>query len=226
MESKSQDLPTIDEAAIPIQFKTTQDPAPARAPSDRGGTPSDIDKGEARSTLSKARVNTTAFHYLPDLRKLNDTLPNFENSDDEDGEEEKDAKKRRWLDMGLCYPDKESNGQRWYGAHWLGHGATGRVALWVGSNDNNVIQDVSHTFLISASLTCVPEACCERRSGILGGQVDQSYALARSTPTRNRNSSAAQQPQELQSSYPSVLRTSRQLLAAAISRVQRDLRLR
>lgn len=160
--SRSQDLPTIDEATIPVEPKTTQDPAPVRENPLRNENRSPIDENDAPSGPSNSRVNTTTFHYLPDVKDSEDYLPNIEESDQENDEEEAEEKRRRWLEAGLCYPDKDGNGQRWYGAYLLGQGATGRVGLWVGSDDTKVIQDVSQTVLTITLLTSIPETCCER----------------------------------------------------------------
>lgn len=79
---------------------------------------------------------------MPDPMTLNDDLPAIEESDEEENNEQRRTRKKRWLEAGLCYPDKERASIRWYGTHMLGKGATGRVALWVGSNDMKVIEDV------------------------------------------------------------------------------------
>ncbi|CAO2652089.1 Nn.00g003720.m01.CDS01 [Neocucurbitaria sp. VM-36] len=150
--SKSQQLPTVDEASIPDEPKTTADLAPTRADSVRradgddeeaqgGGHDDLVNENGPRGASTKTEVNTTAFAYLPDLKTLNDTLPGIEESDEDEDEEKRDAKKRRWLEAGLCYPDKDRLSKKWYGAYMLGKGATGRVGLWVGSNDMKFIED-------------------------------------------------------------------------------------
>jgi len=160
-ENDNQNLPATDDTTIPGTPKTKADPAPVRP-----GAEDDEDEDEnvepgpelepeaesepvsqpengPPSSARKRTANTTSFAFWPDPADMNDTLPNIEDSDDNDQGEEREAKRhKRWLGAGLSYPEKEAEGGTWHGAHFLGEGSTGRVGLWIRVSATKLVNDV------------------------------------------------------------------------------------
>jgi hypothetical protein len=139
-ENRSQNLPDTNDARIPTDPRAKSDAAPAPAndidieveaevhAGDVGDNGPDVQE-EANPPTKKAHINTTTFPFWPDLSTVRDELPAEETG-------------KEWLEQGLYYPDKEAAGARWYGVHLLGEGATGRVGLWVGLNEESSIKEV------------------------------------------------------------------------------------
>lgn len=109
--------------------------APARAETTRAVTAIEVDVEATRDT----RVNTTSFHYMPDMGQMDADLPSLQDA------ELNAAQKRKLLDAGIGDPDRESPAKRWRGVHFLGAGATGNCSLWVKTNETDNIEEVSVT---------------------------------------------------------------------------------
>jgi hypothetical protein len=174
--SNAQTLPDTDDANIPDIPKQKDDPAPeereddpapeahqdAPAPEEHpdapevehdgagekaGGGPGGDEEHAGEPPKKKARVNTTAFPFWPDPSTINDVIP------DES--------------VDLLYPGGKEDETKWRGAHFLGGGATGRVALWVRLDEEMVVDRVSingptinhNTNLVNS------ESCCKRCTG-------------------------------------------------------------
>jgi hypothetical protein len=126
-------------------------------------------------------VNTTNLSYLPDPATLNEELPSLNGSN-----------KRTIEEAGLLFPERERDGVRWRAAHVLGPGAMGRVGLWIGSNETNVIVEVrlqvTQLFTINNLSETCRTGCTSRNPGL-----DKPNILASSTTARDRHSSTTQQ---------------------------------
>lgn len=92
-------------------------------------------------TQADTRVNTTRFDYMPlSMKETHSVLPPL------NGEPDTAQKKRSLLEAKLGDPDRE--GKRWRGAHFLGAGATGNCTLWVQTDENENIEEVSDARLV------------------------------------------------------------------------------
>jgi hypothetical protein len=162
--SNAQTLPDTDDANIPDTPKRKDDSAPEEREEDpapeehqdapeveQDGAGEEVEEGPGgdkehggEPPKKKARVNTTAFPFWPDPSTINDIIP----------EESVD----------LLYPGGEEDETRWRGAHFLGGGATGRVALWVRLDEEMVVDRVSITGpTINHNTNLVnSESCCKR----------------------------------------------------------------
>jgi hypothetical protein len=151
--NNAQTLPEINEASVPAEPKTKDDPAPVRGPTpvrdeapvrdpspnvEAGGADGgDGEVGNGEPPAKKARGNTTAFSHWPNPMTINDRLP-------QDGvSKDKEVLKQEWLAKKMLHPDKEAEERRWHGVHVLGEGAMGRVGLWVRVNATKTIDEVS-----------------------------------------------------------------------------------
>jgi hypothetical protein len=82
-------------------------------------------------------VNNTNFAYMAAAAQMNARLPPMSEGN-LDG-----ARKRKLLEAGLGDPERERTGKRWHGAHFLGQGATGSCSLWLRTDRDDNIDEVS-----------------------------------------------------------------------------------
>jgi hypothetical protein len=151
LASKAQTLPVVDVNTVPAGHRTKDNPAPApiAAPAPvpahaqvegfDGGSDIDDDDDHEEPPAKKARVNTTTFSYWPDPKLLRDPLPD---------------------DLLLHHNEKEKERQ-WHGGHILGAGTAGQVKIWIKTNSNNTVVDVSSDEFLSVvvhSLICLNSA--------------------------------------------------------------------
>lgn len=95
-------------------------------------------------TQTDTRVNTTRFNYMPlSMKETHSVLPPL------NGELDTAQKKRSLLEAELGDPNRE--GKRWRGAHFLGAGTTGNCTLWVQTDENENIEEVSDARLVLTS---------------------------------------------------------------------------
>ncbi|KAI8943251.1 hypothetical protein NX059_001273 [Plenodomus lindquistii] len=148
----SKDLPETDDRLIPADAKKADSPGPHEGspssshpsreaspirPDESGAELPELPVDEDEPTRKRKRraMNTTNLPFMPDFQDMDAEIPTVGG----DGERLTKAQQNQWLLSGLHFPDREEEGFRWRGAHFLGQGATGRVGLWVKTNATNTI---------------------------------------------------------------------------------------